>query len=160
MYLMGVAFLSVATLMIWRAYASYLSAEKRSCAAFLSAIEDMKEKMRCYLYSPREWAVGYKSDCLSSSGFLSALSDGKSLAEAYETSKECLQICKRADEILADLFSRCGEGYLDGEIAMLDSAIVNLSAVKNDMEAQNSKKTKAAGALLGAVAAGMAILAL
>lgn len=160
MYLVGAALLSLAALMAWRAYASYLSLQKQGCVAFLSAITDMREKMRCYLYSPREWSGGYKSEYLAECGFLTALSNGKSLSEAYLLSKERIEMCNRADEILTELFSRCGEGYLEGEILALDSAIAGLSALKNEMEAQNGKKTRAVGAMLGAIAAGVAILAL
>lgn len=160
MHLLGGALVALAVFIVWRVYSSYLCSEKLCCEAFLFALSDMREKMKCYMSSPREWAEGYSSDKLASSGFIGALCNGESLADAYEIGKSHLQLSRETDEVLCDLFSRLGGGYLEGELMALDSAIAKLSAIRDGMQTQNGKRTRAVGALLGAIAAGAILLAL
>ena len=64
----------------------------------------------------------------------------------------------RTNEILSSCFKRLGEGYIDSEIALLDSVI---SALSGEVEIEIndvSRKKRAVGAILGACASGIVIL--
>lgn len=158
MLIIGVVIIIVIVFLIWREYTSYLGRELNVCRAFRAMLCDMRDKMRCYLDTPRTWALGYEDDLLSECGFLGRLRLGASLADAYDACKETLCISKSVDSTLRSLFARSGEGYIDTELVAIDSAITNLTATEGVMSGEVNKKSKVAGAVLGAFVAGIVIL--
>lgn len=144
--------------LFWREYTSYLRRELLVLRTFRNMLRDMKDKMRCYLDSPRSWSLGYENDILSDSGFLGALRGGADLLEAYVTCREKLCISQETDSVLFSLFSRAGEGYIDTELEAMECALEGLSAIESTMVDEVNKKTKVSGAVLGAFAAGIIIL--
>lgn len=147
-----------AVFLIWREYSSYLDKELSACRAFLSAITDYREKVRCYLDSPREWAKNYDSELLDGCGFLGLLREGADFGEAYLETRDKLCLSDEADAILSSCFQRLGEGYLEGELEILALAIEKLGKEEAASSVEFVKKKKAVGAMLGAVAAGIVIL--
>ena len=144
--------------MIWREYSGFLSAELVWCRAFLLGISDYREKMQCYMSTPLDWAREYREKNLVSCGFLEKLTDGYSFSEAYSASRESLCMTDEADSIVSSCFERMGEGYLDTELKILDSAIEKLTLEETRITENFSKKQKAMGAVLGACAFGVVIL--
>lgn len=144
--------------MIWREYASYLDRELLSCRAFLGALIDYREKMKCYMDVPSRWAEGYFDEALDTSGFLGMLKSGVDLSEAYSEAREKLCVSDEVDKILTSCFTRLGEGYLDTELETLETAIGKLMRHEGLMADNLSKRRKATGAVLGACALGVVIL--
>ena len=144
--------------MIWREYSAYLDRELLSCRAFLHALTDYREKMKCYMYVPSSWAEGYSDENLSACGFLDMLKSGVDLPEAYRKARESLCVTDEVDKILTSCFGRLGEGYLDTELETLEIAIGKLSRAEGLMAENLSKRRKATGAVLGACALGAVIL--
>ena len=107
---------------LWRAYCSYLGAELLDTRAFLRALSDYRERVRCYLEPPSVWAAGYSDDRLESSGFLSRISGGEELFAAYRESREAYYLPDRVDEVLTSCFSRLGDGCLETELEVIESA--------------------------------------
>ena len=147
-----------ATFMIWREYVSFLDKEHSFCRAFLHALRDYRECVRCYLDSPGAWALGYEDDLLLECGFLSSLREGGEISRAYLSSWQSLCLDPRVDAILGECFERLGGGYLDTELATLDLTISRLCEMESESASENLRKRKVAGAFLGACASGIVIM--
>lgn len=154
----GVFIVNLIIFLIWREYSLYLKRELNTCRIFRTMLRDMRDKMRCYLESPRVWALGYEDDVLLASGFLYKLRHGCCLNDAYTACKDGMCISGDVDTVLRDFFTRMGDGYLDTELMAIDSAISGLSECERVMADESAKKSKVAGAVLGAFAVGMIIL--
>lgn len=144
-----------AAFMIWREYVAHLNCELNWCREFLYAIKDLREKMKCYLDSPTEWARCYESEALSRCGFLDKLQECGDVLAAYRSSEVCLS--DTADEILTNLFERLGEGYIDTELESIELAIARLGEEQTSASLEIGRKSKVAGAFLGAFACGIVI---
>ena len=147
-----------AAFMIWREYVSYLDGELSSCRAFLRALKDYRDRVKCYLDSPACWAMTYKDDLLSKCGFLESVAEGGDLSEAYLRARRILNLDARTDAILVDCFGRLGNGYLDTELAVLDSAILKLTETESQSAPEVQNKRRAAGAFIGACVSGFVIM--
>lgn len=147
-----------AAFLIWREYVSYLDGELSGCRAFLSALKDYRERVRCYLVSPSEWASTYNDELLTECGFLTSVSEGADLSQAYSSAKGSLRLGNDADAILGECFGRLGNGYLDTELAVLDLAVSGLAEIESRSFPEVRNKRKAAGALLGACVCGIVIM--
>ena len=158
MLLFGVLVVNLIVFFVWREYSIYLKRELNICRTFRIMLRDMHNKMRCYLDSPRTWALGYEDDILLESGFLYELRHGASLCEAYDACKSGMCISSAVDTVLRDFFVRMGEGYLDTELIAIESAISGLMECERVMSDESTKKSKVAGAVLGAFAIGTVIL--
>lgn len=155
---LGAISVIIGVYMIWREYSRFVDREYEICRAFLLAITDYREKVRCYMESPREWALGYEDECLLQNGFLPALRDGADFTVAYGEARRDICTTKSVDGILTACFTRLGEGYLEAELDTLDIAIGKLSCEEAGCAERLTKRRKATGALLGAFALGTVIL--
>ena len=158
MLFLGVLLLILLTFIVWREYAYCQRLRLSQLSEFLSFIKNMKERMECYLEAPGAWINGYESQELERIGFIKNIRERKELLVAYESCKEGLLIDNEASCVIEALFSELGEGYLDSELEVIESALEKLSRIEASMASESEKKIKTAGALLGAVAAGIVIL--
>ena len=147
-----------AVYILWRTYCSYLCSELSDARTFLAALSDYREKMRCYLSSPRAWASDYSDERLGDSGFLSRLASGEEMTYVFRELREEYYLTDRVNEILNSCFDRLGEGYLDTELEVLASAIAALGEEVRSMSDELKNRERVAGALLGAFAVGTVIL--
>ncbi len=156
----GALLLVAAAVAIYRAYGGFLEEELRTAGAFLCALESYREGVRCYLTSPASWAEGYRDELLASSGFLSGILQGESFSSSYRLARSTLFISKEIDAVLDSCFLRLGEGGLANEVEVLSSAIEKLRDGQEAAARGVTSRKSAAGALLGACAVGVVILAL
>ena len=147
-----------AVLFAWRTYCAFLHEELSDTRAFLNALRDYREKMKCYLDSPAAWAHGYTVEPLASSEFIKRVAGGEPISSAYSDTRDAFCLPCDIDEVISDCFSRLGEGYLDTELAALDGAISRIAEREGRMADDIARRTKVAGALLGACAVGIVIL--
>ena len=154
----GAASVIFAIFLSWRGYSSYLEREMSFCRAFLGAITDYREKVRCYLDSPREWAREYSDVLLEECGFLDTLRAGSDFGEAYSLAQDKILLSEGATGIIYSCLSRLGEGYLEGELEILSACIDKLEKEESEASVELVKKRKAVGAMLGAVAAGIVVM--
>ena len=143
---------------VWREYALFLDKDLLWCRTFLAALTDYREKVKCYMNTPAMWADGYTDKLLCECGFLDKLVDGANFSEAYADIRKLTHLTDNADAILSSCFERLGEGYLDVEIEILESAIDKLSREEKELAESLAKRRKAVGAMIGAFAVGMIIL--
>lgn len=149
---------TLAILFAWHTYCSFLGEELSQTRAFLHALRDYREKMRCYLTSPSEWARVYSGVPPLLAELLKRVADGEPIDKAYSAVRERLCLPCDVDEVISSCFSRLGEGYLDTELAALDSAISRIVEREGRMADDMARRCKVAGALLGACAVGIVIL--
>lgn len=155
---LGAFAIILAVFMAWRCYSLYLGDELSHTRVLLRALRSYRERMKCYLESPSEWARGYDDELLEASGFLGALKGGESLLAAYKSTKDGLYITGACDEIIEGCFERLGDGYLDTELEVMESAIGGVECEEKRLSEDISRRKRVAGALLGALAVGVVIL--
>lgn len=158
MVYIGAFVVVAAAFMIWREYVGYLDGELYWQREMLRALMDLREKMKCYLTTPADWARDYDSKGLSDCGFLGRLCDNEDILSAYRAIKSGICISDKADEILVFCFSRLGDGYLDTELESLELAIAKLSEEESVASSEAVRRRKVAGAFIGAFAAGIVIM--
>ena len=156
----GAVAVILAAYMTWRLYSDSLFVELDLCRRILAAITDYRDKIRCYMDTPQRWAMEYSDEELTRCGFLPCLMGGGDFSLAYGVLKENVTIGEGVDCALTECFERLGEGYLDTEIEILGVAIEKLKTEEKRMTEAFANKKKAAGAVLGAVATGIVILAM
>ena len=155
---LGVMAVIFAAFYVWRIYVSYLEGSHRISRAFLGALMDLKEKIRCYLDSPRAWSEVYRDPLLEECSFLPRVRDGEDLLAAYGGAREHVTLPSGIDEVLVACFSRLGDGYLDTELEAIGTSIDKLRSEVDRLGDELTKKRKVAGALIGACASGIVIL--
>ncbi len=154
----GAVAVILAFLLLWREYSRFVDKRLLWCRTFLSAISDLYDKMRCFLESPRAWAEGYSDANLSECGFLDKLSDGADILDAYLSCRDRICIPESCDKMLKECFSRLGEGYIETELSIMDSALNDIKEEEKRISKDLPSRRKAVGAVLGAVATGIVIL--
>ena len=154
----GLCVIVFAVLLVWRGYCAYLAECSTYSLAFLRALRDYREKMKCYLVSPCEWANGFSDGALSDIGFLDRVKNGETLFVAYQAIRQGIFLPKRIDEALLSCFERLGEGYLDTELETLEGAIAEIEREEKALSEDVPRRQKAVGALLGACVVGGVIL--
>ena len=154
----GICVIVFAVLLVWRSYCSYLAECTTYSLAFLRALRDYREKMKCYLLSPSEWASGFFDDALLGIGFLDRVKNGETLLVAYQAIRRGILLPKRIDEAVLCCFERLGEGYLDTELEILEGAIAEIEREEKALSEDVPRRQKAVGALLGACVVGGVIL--
>lgn len=158
MVYIGAFAVMLAAFLIWREYSEYLECELYWCREFLGAIKDLREKMKCYLDSPSEWASGYDSEGLFKCGFLDELVSSADVLGAYKSTRKEVCLSEQADEILENCFERLGEGYIDIELETIENAIARLDEEEKNESFELTRRRRVAGAFIGACAAGIVIL--
>jgi hypothetical protein len=118
----------------------------------------MRDRMECYLETPSSWIDEFEYCELERIGFVSDIREGGDLLSAYEKRKSALCIGKEAENIISNMLSELGDGYLGTELNIINSALDKLSKIESAVSSERENKARAAGALLGAVAAGVVIL--
>ena len=156
----GAVAVILAAYMTWRVYSESLSGELDLCKRLLAAITDYRDKVKCYMDIPKKWAAEYYDDKLSRCGFLPHLAGGGDFESAYSRLKTSMTVSDEMDSVLTECFERSGEGYLDTEIEILNLAIGKLEVEERRLSEAFSGKKKAVGAMLGAIASGIVILAI
>ena len=156
----GAVAVFLAAYMTWRVYSDSLFSELDICRRLLAALTDYRDKIKCYMDTPKMWAIEYFDDVLTRCGFLSCLASGGDFSSAYSVLKDNVTLGQDVDGVWMECFGRLGEGYLDTEIEILNVAIDKLKVEEGRMSEAFVGKKKASGAVLGAVASGIVILAM
>lgn len=158
MLYIGALAVIIAAFMIWKEYVFYLGGELACCRAFLRALRDYRDRVRCYLDSPAAWARAYEDEILSECGFLASVAEGTEISEAYLRARRFLSPDDGTDAILRECFGRLGDGYLETELAVLDFAISELAKAEAQRSPEVQNKQRAAGAFIGACVSGLIIM--
>lgn len=154
----GAVAIAFVVYIIWREYSAFLDGELSWCRCFLSALTDYRDKVRCYVETPRAWARDYSDARLSGCGFLDLITSGADFLEAYRECARSPYLTEATDSALSECFDRLGRGYIDTELEVLGIAIDKLTVEEHRLAESLAKRRKALGATLGAVASGIVIL--
>ena len=160
MLFIGAFLLLAVAFVLWKEYTAYLKRGADELDEFVRFVKCMKEKMECYMEVPAEWIRGFSSDKLEGVGFLEAIRDGSDVDTAYSNVESSLCMCDDAREVLKDLFSHLGNGYLETELGMIKPSLDKLLKIQERLKDEKENKTKAIGAMIAAVTLGIIILIL
>ena len=155
---LGAVSVLMAAFYVWKSYVSYLEGEHKTCLVFLTALTDLRERMRCYLDSPRRWAQDYSDPLLDEYGFLHRVREGGDVSAAYREVRDELLLPKTVDALLDGFFLRLGEGYIDAELEAISLTIDKLKSAIEGEALELTRRRRVAGALIGACASGIVIL--
>lgn len=158
MLFIGIFLMLICAYLAWREYSLYLGREMRELSELIAFARTMRERMRCYLEPPSAWIRTYSTPELERVGFLGAIRDGGDLCEAYDAVVDEMCVGREAKDAFAAMLSDMGRGYLDGELAAIDAAVDKLCASERRVTDDYKNKTRAAGAMIAAVAVGAVIL--
>ena len=120
-------------------------------------LKHVRRQVSCYLLPLGEIASSYSSVRLESCGFLKKIRLGENPAQALVGK---YRLSEKATVIISGVFSSFGQAYADDEISALDEAILGLSSVLADEEAECKKRVKLYSVLCTAVGMGTLILVL
>ena len=158
MLILGAILLILFAFLLWREYSSYLKREEAELTEITRFLRNMRERMMCYLELPSAWIGEYSSDVLESVGFLERIRSGDDVSSAYEGVKKNLLIDPEISDELSALFSGLGEGYLDTELVAVDKTVEKLDQALGRLLPEIKNRSRAAGAVLGALAMGAVIM--
>ena len=154
----SVAALGLAAILILRYYFAYLRARSEECRELLSFLTELERGMRRSLETPSSVAKRFEAKRLGDSGFLSAISNGKSLSEAFDAAGDRMLLPETAKELLKRYFEGVGVGYLETELRELGRTIAELKTVADREREEISRRGKVAGVLLFSLVAGALLL--
>ena len=154
----GVFLVFLISFLAWREYTLFLHGEAREVSELIAFIKTMRDRMRCYLEPISAWVGEYSSDELERVGFLPAVRERGDFGLAYEMSRDNMSVSDEVRSVISEMISRTGDGYLEGEIAAIDSALGKLSEIENRLIGDCKNKSHAAGAMLAAIVIGAVIL--
>ncbi len=154
----GVFLIFGTALFIWRGYSSYLKSRTEVCREFAAALISIRDAIRSYMATPSEWARDYRSDFLESCGFLGYVRDGSGFDEAYKMCRDKLNTADGPDTVLSGLFRHFGDINADAQIEAISISAEKLEEMADAYSSDAEKKQKAAGAVIGALCAGIIIM--
>ena len=151
----GILLILSASILFGGACSEKIGAPVRELEEFLRFLRFMRERVVCYLEPPSSIARDFSSELLDSLGFLGEIRDGASLSSAFITSKDRLSLPDDDAKALADFFERCGKGYLESEVKLLDTAIEKLE--RSEEKYGENCRTRARGIRVMTAAFGLGI---
>ena len=137
-------------------------AERRLCETedFLAFIEHIRLQMGCFLARPREYLADFAKETFKRTGFCELVESGMSLSEAFSEIFPRLSLRHEEKELLAELFSRLGDGYLEDGIKLLDEGIERLGGLCGQLRESTKKNVKLVSALSATFSVGILFLVL
>ncbi len=141
-----------------RSYSENERNKLMECRGFLELFRYMRLRMSCFMSSPAEAASGFSSDALLRIGFLSKLSECKSMLLSYRYSEDKLSLDPSERKVIEKYLESSGSGYLDDELRLIDEAIGSLTASESSLSSEVPKRVRVASILLACSAAGVFIL--
>lgn len=158
MLFVGILMLIGCLFFAWREYAIYLGREMRQTAELSAFVRHMRDRMSCYLEPISSWIGEYSTPELESLGFLAALRDGMDIGGAFDAFSGEMCVCGEVCGVFSETFRDMGDGDLECELSVLDAAVDKLSSVGGRVSEDYKNKIKATGAMLAALAIGVAVL--
>ena len=158
MLFIGIFMLIGCLFFLWREYTIYLGREMRQTDELSAFLRYMRDRMSCYLEPISAWIGEYSTPELERLGFLGALRDGVDVREAFDNFSDEMCISREVIDAFSGAVRDMGEGDLEGEVSILNTAVDKLSSVGGRVSEDYKNKIKASGAMLAAVAVGVIVL--
>ncbi len=154
--LLGACVLLVSSILIGRIYESYCERRLLELSEILRMLAHIRSKISSFLCPQSLLLSDFESEVLEESGFLRAVGEGKTLADAYKASR--LLISKKDGRALEAYFAELGKSYKDEELSRLDRVYRELDESFKCESERVPKDVKVAKTLLTAAALGISVL--
>ncbi len=154
----AVAVFLIPALYIYREYSKKSKARLKQCLSFLSFIRYAKVQLSCYLKPIREIAENFDDRVLSEIGFIERIKNSDTPVKAFRECEELLSLGKEERDILLELFSHIGDGYMEQSLKLIDSAIGQLEGISEELKKEVPRTIKLALTLTATATAGLFIL--
>ena len=138
----GILCVLAASVLISGEYSRYMNKRVLECRDFVSFISHMRIQVGCFLRPVKELGIGFSSESLAGSGFLEALSHSENISEAYSKCEPSLSLSSEEREVLCDFFSSFGDGYLDEQLKLIDSAHSRMQELYLRLSTERVKNTR------------------
>ena len=126
--------------------------------ALLDFIGKLEENVECYGRSISTWISNYKSPPLEESGFLERLRGKEHIGNAFDATKENMQLTEGAKVLIQELFYGYGGRNLETQILSLKQGLCRLEElIKNEKEMKD-KSVRAVFAMSLGIAVGLCLL--
>ena len=158
MLFVGVLILICCLFFAWREYAIYLGREMRETSELLAFLKHMRERMSCYLEPISAWIGEYSTPELERLGFIAALRGGEDIRSVFDNCLSEMCVSQEVSDAFKETLREMGDGYLDTELDALGAAVDRLTTLGERVNDDYRNKIKASGAMLAAVAIGVAVL--
>lgn len=156
--LFGAALLLLSAAFISRKYSEHITYRVGLTRAFSELLLHIKNKISVYLAPPSELVVGFCSDVLAASGFISLTRELGSPKKAYASLGKSLPLTPEAKRILDTYFDSFGSAYKEGLLRATEIAESALRLEAEKEEAALVREKKLARTVIFAVALGVIIL--
>ncbi len=152
----GAAILLFLSVFIGKAYEKYCERALSETKELLRMLLHMRGKISTFLSPQSGLLSDFESEVLSSTGFLVAVQEGKTLFDAYGGSR--FAISKEQKRAFLRFFSEFGRGYKSEELSRIDSLYRETSEELKKERERTAKDIKIAKTLLIAAALGISVL--
>ena len=156
----GFALAFVAAWSISSGYDSFAKRRLSEYEAYLKLITHIEWALSVKGATVREWCEGYSDPVLDALELLPLLRSGTPIKEAYQRSQKRSCASAEAKELLGELFSEYGNGYLSRELMKLKHTKEALTKISECEAAVLTKNARLYRMLLFTGALGIVILAL
>lgn len=129
----------------YSAYAKRRLSQYSGLVALLSHMEGMISR---FLASGDGLWRGFENEALESTGLLSSLKEGKSLAAAFSECEGKFALTKEAKGRIGDFLAGLGRGYRSGELEMISAFRASLEKEMAEEQQSLEKSVKITRALL------------
>ena len=127
------------------------------CRDFLAFLSHMRVQVGCFLKPTKQLGEGFHSESLSEAGFIDALAVSDSIGQAFSACESRLSLSRDEKETLSLFFSSFGEGYLDGQIKLIDAANAKMESLYASLASESVKNTRLVMAISVTAAIGLII---
>lgn len=138
----GILCVLLASLLVSREYCRHMNKRISECREFLAFISHMRVQVGCFLRPVRELGIGFSSETLEEVGFIEALSESENIKEAYLKCEPKLSLSMEEKEALFGFFSSFGDGYLDEQVKLIDSAYPKIEKLYLKLSDERVKNTR------------------
>ena len=154
----GILCVLFAAVFVSAEYSGYMNKRTAECRGFLAFISHMRIQVGCFLRPAKELARGFSSESLEKAGFIEALHNCENISEAYSKCEGELSLSHEEKGVLSDFFSSFGDGYLDQQIKLIESAHAKMEGLCTKLTAERVKNTRLVSAISVTLALGVIIL--
>ena len=101
--------------------------------------------------------MGFCSESLERAGFIKAVADSESIGQAFLECEPRLSLSREEKEALSSFFTSFGDGSLEGQLKLIDSACAKMEALYTGLCRESVKSTRLVMAISVTAALGLII---
>ena len=153
----GILCVLLAAFLVSGEYRRRVKKRVSECREFLAFLSHMRVQVGCFLKPAKQLGEGFESESLTDAGFIQALATSDSIGQAFSLCEPRLSLSCEEKEVLSLFFSSFGEGYLDGQIKLIDATHARMESLYASLASESVKNTRLVAAISVTAAIGLII---